>query len=623
MTTPQTQEVRWPIFRSLRLMNAQAWRYDLLAGLTLAAIAIPEQMATARLGGFSPQIGFFAFIAGSFAFAAFGASRYLSSGANSTITPIFAGSLAALAATGSPHYIELAEILALMVGAILIGAGLFRAGWIADLLSIPVTTGFLAGIAIHIIVSQTPSVLGLPSAHGDLPHRIAAIAHGLPHTNFGAVAVAVSCLGAIMIGEMISSRIPGALIALVGATLAVRYFNLDEKGVAVLGPIAKQLPHPSFSEVGFGDLSHVLGLSVVIAVVIMVQTAATSRSFPDSEGAEPDVNHDFLGVGAGSALSGLIGSFPVDASPPRTAIVAETGGRTQLSGLLAAALIAAVAVYGGNLLAQVPHAALAGVLLFIAGRIFRVTTMLDIWRDTRAEFALVVVTLLSVVLLPVEIGVTLAIVLSLAHGMWTTTRTRLMIFERVPGTSIWWPKNDVSKGEQLEGVLVVAFQAPLSFLNAYQFHHDFVRALERAEGGLALVVLEASSIVEIDFTAARILKEVIERCREMNVDFAIARLESVRAQAALEHFGVLKTLGDGRVFHSVDEAHARLRRGLRPGRSRPEGRYMRCDEPSRASWPGLSRPSTPGHCLATEGEGNATGRMVAALSRGCPRQART
>ncbi len=554
MTTSQTHGAPWPIFRSLAFMSVRTWHYDVLAGLTLAAIAIPEQMATARLGGFSPQVGFFAFIAGSLAFAALGSSRYLSSGSDSTITPIFAGSLAAIAATGSPHYIELAEILALMVGAILIGAGVFRAGWIADLLSIPVTTGFLAGISIHIIVSQSPSVLGLPGVHGDLPHRIGAILQGLPHTNFGAVAIAVSCLGAIIIGEMISSRIPGALIALVGATLAVRYFHLDEKGVAVLGPIAKTLPHPSFPEVGFADLSQVLGLSVVIAVVVMVQTAATSRSFPDFEGAEPDVNRDFLGIGAGCALSGFIGSFPVDASPPRTAIVAETGGRTQLSGLLAAALIGAVAFYGGNLLAQVPHAALAGVLLFIAGRIFRVATMVAIWRDTRAEFALVVVTLLAVVLLPVEIGVALSILLSLAHGMWTTTQTRLMIFERVPGTSIWWPQSATQKGERLEGVLVVAFQAPLSFLNAYQFHHDFVRALERAEKGLSLVVLEASSIVEIDFTAARILRELIERCRESNVDFAIARLESVRAQELLEHFGVLAACGDGRVFHSVDEA---------------------------------------------------------------------
>src|SRR6202035_4580878 len=153
----------WPVFRSLGGYRLQFLTRDLAAGLTLAAIAIPEQMATARLGGFTPQIGFFAFLAGSLAFAAFGSNRFLSCGADSTITPIFAGGLAALAATGSPDYQVLAAALALMVGLWLIGAGVFRLGWIADLLSIPVTTGFLAGISVHILVSQLPGILGLPS----------------------------------------------------------------------------------------------------------------------------------------------------------------------------------------------------------------------------------------------------------------------------------------------------------------------------------------------------------------------------------------------------------------------------------------------------------------------------
>src|SRR3984893_10747072 len=149
----------WPLFRTLRGLTAADLNRDLVAGLTLAAIAIPEQMATARLGGFAPQIGFYVFMAGTLAFAAFGSSRLLSVGADSTITPIFAGSLALIAASGSPDYAGLAGALALMVGAILIAGGIIRLGWIADLLSKPVITGFLAGISIHIILSQAPTVL--------------------------------------------------------------------------------------------------------------------------------------------------------------------------------------------------------------------------------------------------------------------------------------------------------------------------------------------------------------------------------------------------------------------------------------------------------------------------------
>jgi SulP family sulfate permease len=557
METQQERPSTWPIFRSLKGARRGAWRYDLLAGLTLAAIAIPEQMATARLGGFAPQIGFFAFIAGSLAFAVLGVSRCLSSGADSTITPIFAGALAALAASGSPQYAALSAMLALMVGAILILSGIFRAGWVADLLSVPVMTGFLAGISVHIAISQTPALLGLPEAQGDVFQRMAALAEDIYDVNPPSLAVGLSCLGFIAVSSRISQRIPSALIALVAATVAAWRFDLESLGVETLGVVSHDVPRPEIPVVAPEALMQLAGLAVIIAVIVMVQTAATSRSFAP-EGETPDVNGDFLGVGAGSFLAGIFGSFPVNASPPRTAIVETSGGRTQMSGLVATGVIAAVAIYGGEALAHVPHAALAGVLFYIAARIFRIRVMLDIGRKTRAELGLVAVTALAVVLLPIQAGVALAIGLSLVHGMWTTTRTRLIAFERVPGTSIWWPQSAAISGDRLEGVLVVAFQAPLSFLNAYQFKDDFLKEIDRADGALKLVVLEASSIVEIDFTAARLFAEVVAACKTANLEFAIARLESVRAQAALERFEVLQTIGENRVFRSVHEATMEL-----------------------------------------------------------------
>ena len=173
----------WPVLSSLQSYRFQFLSHDLFAGLTLAAIAIPEQMATARLGGFAPQIGFFAFLAGSLAFALFGSNRFLSCGSDSTITPIFAGGLAALAASGEPQYLLLAAALALMVGLLLFFAGIFRLGWIADLLSIPVTTGFLAGISVHILVSQLPGILGVAEPHGAMLQRIATLAAHLNEAN--------------------------------------------------------------------------------------------------------------------------------------------------------------------------------------------------------------------------------------------------------------------------------------------------------------------------------------------------------------------------------------------------------------------------------------------------------
>src|SRR5260370_23561478 len=223
----------WPVFRSLNAYRLQFFTHDLFAGLTLAAIAIPEQMATARLGGFAPSIGFFSLLAGSLAFAAFGSNRFLSCGADSTITPIFAGGLAALAASGSPEYQVLAAALALMVGVLLLAAGIFRLGWIADLLSIPVTIGFLAGISVHILISQLPGILGLPSPEGPMLQRLAGLAGHLNETNPFTLVIGFGVLAIIALSERIDARIPGALIGLALASAGAVLFGLKSRGVSV------------------------------------------------------------------------------------------------------------------------------------------------------------------------------------------------------------------------------------------------------------------------------------------------------------------------------------------------------------------------------------------------------
>lgn len=539
-------------FRPFEGLGGASLRGDLVAGLTLAAIAIPEQMATARLAGFPPHVGFIAFIAGTLAFVALGSSRVMSIGADSTIAPIFAGALALLAASGSPHYAALAGFLALLVGGALIVAGLMRAGWVADLLSTPVLTGFLAAVSVHIALSQAPAFFGLPHERGDAQMRFEALFRSIDWVHGPTTLVAVFSLATILICESLDPRIPGALIALVGATWASDYFGLAGEGVALIGHIEHGAPRPAFPDVSAADMRLIFGLSIIVALVVMVQTAATSRAFPARRVA--DIDRDFLGAGLGSIVSGFFGSFPVNASPPRTAIVVESGGASQLSGLVAAAVVGAVLTFGGGMLARAPSAALAAVLIFVAYRIFRWRDMLAIWRATRAEFLLVLVTLLAVVLLPMQQGVALSIILSLLHGAWTTTRTRLVQFDRIPGSTVWWPVSEIHRGENVPGVLVVAFQAPLSFLNADLFRRDFAQAIARADGALKLVVLEASSIAEIDYSAAQTLRETIARCRARKIDFAIARLESLRAHKSFEAFGIMDALGPNRLFHSVHEA---------------------------------------------------------------------
>jgi MFS superfamily sulfate permease-like transporter len=551
----------WPLFRGFAGWRPADLGPDFIAGLTLAAIAIPEQMATAGLGHFEPQIGFLALIAGAIGFAIFGANRALSVGADSTITPIFAGSLALVAAAGSPHYGALAAALALMVGAIVLFGGLFRLGWIADLLSIPVTTGFLAGIAGHIVLSQAPAVLGVAGPEGSFVDKLIALASGVGHANALTVLIGLGVLAIMLIGERVNPRIPAALIGLAVATILVATLGLEARGVATIGTVAVATLSLKAPDVGLDDLLRIAPLAVIVSLVVMVQTAATTRAFVGDPARGSDVNRDFVGAGAASLVAGLIGAFPLNASPPRTAVVVETGGRSQAASLIAAAIVLALATFGASLLTHAPYAALAGVLLFVAQRIIRVATFIAVWRQSRAEFALIVATMIAILVFPIQQGVGLGIIFSLMHGIWTTTRARPIEFVRIPGTSVWWPKGSERQGEGVAGALVIGFQAPLSFLNAYDFDQTLQGLVSAKAGQIKLLIIEAANLVEVDFTAAQVLSATIARFRKEGLDVAVARLESTRAQEAFKRFGLIDLIGADHLFHSVEEALKALSSG--------------------------------------------------------------
>jgi SulP family sulfate permease len=368
------------LFASLHGYRIRFLPRDLVAGMMLAAIAIPGQLATARLAGMPPETGLYAFAAGSLAFTAFGANRFMSVAADSTIAPIFAGALTSMAVAGTAHYAELATLLALMVGVALLAAGLLRAGWLATLLSVPVTTGFLAGISIHIIVGELPTLLGIPTEAGHLLARLAHILSRVGDANAWALAIGIGVLTVTMGMAQICSRVPGALIGLFGAGLAVALFHLDARGVSVLGPLSVRLPGLTLPPLPrIEELGQLVPLALVVAMVCIMQTAAVASTFPSDEGNPDDLSQDFTGVGAGSVLAGLVGGFAVDSSPPSTAIVRESGGRSQIAPLTAVGLMIALAVAAASLTAYLPHAALSGILVYIALRIFRLGEMIRIY----------------------------------------------------------------------------------------------------------------------------------------------------------------------------------------------------------------------------------------------------
>ena len=539
-------------FSSLRGYRRSWVPADLLAALTLLVIAVPEQLATSRLAAMPPITGFYAFAAGTALFAFLGSNPQMSVGADSTIAPLFAVGVAHLAPAGSAQYVDLVGILAVAVGVLVALVWLLRLGWIAEFLSAPIITGFLAGIAVTIVVHQIPDLFGLAAASGSTVHRVAFTVAHLGQTNGWALGIGVAVFAIVIAAERIDRRLPGALVALVASTILVAVLGLHGDGVAVLGNVAHGAPRVGLVGLSWSTLSSVGPIAGVVALVVVTQSAATTRAFADQGGYRVDVGRDFLGVGAGSIAAGLLGAFPVNASPPRTAAVVAASGRTQVAGLVAAAAILLL-VPAAGLLKDVPVATLAGVLLFVAARIFHARDLRAIARFDPFEFALAVITLLAVAFVGVEQGIAVAVGLAILDRTRLSARPQLHVLGRIPQTTSWAPISSPSEPTQVPGVLVVLFATPLWYANAVHFHDQLHDALSGAIARPSLLVLDAIGMSDLDYTGARSLREALDELDRKHITFAIARAgEHVRD--SLARSGLLQRIGEDRLFPSVGEA---------------------------------------------------------------------
>ncbi len=558
--------------RSMLLSSLSGYRLswvigDLFAAVTLLAIAVPEQLATARLAGMPPITGFYAFVAGSVMFALLGSNPQMSVGADSTIAPLFAIGIASLVSAISPDYVELAGILAVMVGVVVALVGLLRLGWVAEFLSAPIINGFLGGVAVIIVVHQLPDLLGLPGASGSTLHRVGAAVSDLHRLNGWALGIGVGVFTVVFVADRVDRRLPGALFGLIGSTILVGSLNLHAHGVMVLGALAHGAPHLGLQGLSWSALAAVAPIAGVVALVIVSQTAATTRAFADEGEYEVDVSRDFLGVGAGNVVAGLVGAFPVNASPPRTAAVVSASGRTQVAGLAAAGalvlLIPAVA-----LLEDLPLATLAAILIFIATRILHIHDLVDIARYDRFEFGLALITLLTVALVGVEQGIAVAVALAILDRTRLSARPHLHILGRIPSTTSWAPLGGTEHAIEVPGVLVVLFATPLWYANAAHFRTDLTTAVDRAGRSLRLIVLDAMGMTDLDYTGACALRQMLDRLDHSGVSFAMARTSDT-VRAGLARSGLLARIGEDHMFASVGEAVDALNPDKPEGHSNP------------------------------------------------------
>ncbi len=551
-----------PVLTSLHGYQ-RAWiSADLAAGVTLLVIAVPEQLATSRLAGMPPITGFYAFIAGTVLFAIFGSNPQMSVGADSTIAPLFAAGVAGLAAAGSSQYVELVAILAVMVGLMVMLVSILRLGWIADFLSTPIVTGFLSGVAVIIIAHQLPDFLGLPPTTGTNEHRIVYSFAHLGSANGWTVAIGVGVIVVLAVCERIDRRIPGALVALVASVALVSALDLQSHGVAVLGSIQTGAPHFGLTGLSWSALDNLAPLAAVVALVVITQTAATTRAFSEQGGYDVDAGRDFFAVGAGSVLSGLAGSFAVDASPPRTGAVAAAGGRTQ-AGPLGAAVVVLLLIPVAGVLKNVPLATLAAILIFVAAKLFKWRDLVSIARFDAFEFALAAVTLLAVVLIGVEQGIAVAVALAILDRIRLDARPMLHVLGRIPGTTSWTPIEAAPDATQEPGVLVVLFATPLWYANAAHFREEAEQVLAEAGSPVRVLVLDTIGMSDLDYTGARVLGRLLDWCAREHVEFGISRAGE-HVQRSLRRSGLLDRIGEDRMFPSVGEAVTALAPGPSP-----------------------------------------------------------
>ena len=548
------------LFASLRGYRRSWATADLFAGVTLLAIAVPEQLATSRLAGMPPVTGLYAFVAGTVVFALLGANPRLSVGADSTIAPLFAIGIAHFASTGSVRYVELVGILAVMVGVFVALVGVLRLGWIAEFLSVPIITGFLAGVAVVIVAHQLPDLFGMPATGGSTPHRLGFVLSHLGDTNGWTLGIGAAVLALVVAAERVDRRLPAALVALVGSGAVVGGLDLAGHGVAVLGHVAHSAPRWGLVGLSWSALGDLLPIAGVVALVVVSQSAATTRAFAEASDGRPDVSRDFLGVGAGSILAGLAGSFPVNASPVRTAAVASASARSQAAGLGAAAAIILL-IPAAGVLKDVPVAALAAILVFVAARLFRVGSLITIARFNLFEAGLALTTLLIVSLVGVEQGIATAVGLAILDRTRLSARPQIHVLGRIPATTSWAPVG-TEGAAPVPGVLVVLFATPLWYANSVNFEAQLDRAIGRA-GDPRAVVLDAIGMSDVDYTGAQVLKQVLNRFERAQISFAVARAGE-HARRSMSRSGLARRIGEDRFYPSVDEAV----RGLLP-ESRP------------------------------------------------------
>jgi high affinity sulfate transporter 1 len=542
---------------------------DVVAGLVLSALLVPQGMAYAELAGLPAVTGLYTSILCLVGYAIFGPSKILVLGPDSALGSMIAATILPLVgANGDPaRAVALASMLALFTGGAMVLAGVGKLGFIADLLSKPTMLGYMNGLALTILVGQLPKLFGFSvdadNFIGELTGFISGVSTGevVP----AAAAIGIGSLLLILVLQRFLPKLPAVLIAVLGAIIATTLFSLESKGVSLVGVLPQGLPSFTIPQIGWSDVLPLVAGALGISLVALADTISTSSAFADRRGEEVDSNREMVGLGAANLAAGLFQGFPASTSGSRTAVAEQSGSRTQVTGLVGALVITLMLLLCPWLLQNLPQPTLAAVVIAASVSLADVPATRRLWSQRRTDFALSMTAFAGVALLGVLPGIVVAITLSVAN-----------VFRRA-----WWPYqatlgirpglagfHDVARhpeAVQLPGCTIFRFDAPLIFANARTFR-DQIRALAKASPTPDWIIVAAEPLTDVDTTACDMLEDLVTDLDQQGVTLVFAEMKGPVKEKTRE-YGLSATIPDDRFFPTLDTAVEawRAQAGLPPG----------------------------------------------------------
>jgi len=553
------ERTTWKVFQSLRPLSRGRALRDALAGLQLAAMNLPQALGYTKIAGTPVVTGFYTLLLPPVAFAAFGSSRFLVVAADSATAAILSGGLVNLAPLGSPRYVELASLVALLTAAILLLARLLKLGFLADFLSQTVLVGFLTGVGFQVGIAVLGEMLGLEINSQRTVLQLLEVLRNLTRLHWPTLAVSFVVVTGILLLRRIAPKVPGPLIAVIGAIVASKMGNFAGHGIAVIGAVAGGLPHLGLPQIHIQDLEPSIGIAGTCFVMIVTQSAATARFYAMRHQQALDENADLAGLCAANAAAAFSGTFTVNGSPTQTAMMETSGGRSQFAQLTMAALVAVVLLFLTRPMQYLPRCVLGAIVFLIAIKLVDLRGLASIRRESPGEYALAVITAVVVVAVGVEQGIVLAMVLSLLRIVGHSYRPHTGVL--VAEGARYWQLMPAAPGALTKpGLAIYRFGAPLFYANVGRFVDEIRAVVGPPPSAVRWLVVDAEAITNLDYTAARVVRQLQRELAQESVVLAFARVPPY-LKADFDRHHLTEAVGEELIFprlHDALEAFAKV-----------------------------------------------------------------